>query len=515
MGNQCSRSCRNTKQDLVPRQPLLEMNGLTLVVLRYNLVFVVLALVGASMPTRADWPKPIDPPKSGTLTPIGPPSGSTPAVPSGTVPIPRTLPATVGITGKTPLALAPVDMAHQHIPRLIDQMLDGKLTHQSAWDEKLLSVDDLIWIFTSYIDPWGSFRWKFDVEVRRGLAKLLGNANDKLQAPEKLPPAVRLWLADYYQSIGNEKCVTLSESILSEIKMPVKGENTLVFQTIERLGRYYAVKGQPEKAAQTWLRMQHYHADIGRWTADSILEAACQWRAAGKDEEADKLFARVQDFGNGWFTGLALWEQANTFIDKGRHNLARQLLIKPVSGEGAEQIRVANLSLLGYSYLCTHELDLARRYGQDAITQYQSLKTPYKNHGLEQQVEIAKTVVRTADHWMATPLVCEPQEILLVCKPNKSQNKPITTRVTVKMRQEVPLTARCDDPQIKISFTPGGKKGDDRDFPFFGREMVIEIPLALGNQTHENIITVQSPAHPKYVTQMRLVVIAEKPPDVH
>ena len=122
---------------------------------------VALFLLG-SPPALADWPKPVTSPKSTTPAPVKSSSGPSPA--PILAPDTGALPGTVATTGQ-PLAPTPVDPAYASLPPLIEQMLGGKITPQRAWDAKLLSVNDLLWIFTAYLQPWGSFKWRFNVPL--------------------------------------------------------------------------------------------------------------------------------------------------------------------------------------------------------------------------------------------------------------------------------------------------------------------------------------------------------------
>ena len=186
-----------------------------------------------ALPLAADWPKPIVPPKSSTApAPIASPTT-------------KTLPGAIE---------APSNAGHTVAGLALDKMLAGELTPQKAWDDKTITTDDLLWIIQARIDAWGGFYWNKNAPLRRELVRLLmAHGAEKLAAPEKLSPTLRLWLADYYQGINDEKCLVLCESILSEIKAPLKGENVLVFQTLERAAWFYAAKNENEKCGQAWL----------------------------------------------------------------------------------------------------------------------------------------------------------------------------------------------------------------------------------------------------------------------
>ena len=433
------------------------MNGILSFAPRYNLVVLGLSLTisaGLTSPLRADdFPKPIEPPKSSTLTPIEPVTSSPPIAPTGTTPIPGVLPDAIGKAGQPSSAPKPVDAAHRHIPPLIDQMLDGKLTPQRAWDEKLLSVDDLLWIFTDYIDPWGSFRWKFNNTMRRGLAKLLAeNATDKLQTPKKLSPTVRLWLEDYYGSINDEKCFTMGESILSDIKTPikVKGESPpIVILAIERMAWLYVTKQQNEKCAQTWLRFPIYCPNDNFGKADAYIEAARAYVRAGDDKKAEELCNQVPLLGNGWSSGMAIWDRASNLISQENHEKARTLLKEPLTGVGASESRVGLLTALAYSYYRTDEFDLSRKACEDAIALFATLSQSLYYERAQGRVNVAKEILRSLDRWQGNSrrIVCENISNISVVAPVK---QTVKRQIAIRSFKPLHFVARSKDPQITI-----------------------------------------------------------------
>jgi tetratricopeptide (TPR) repeat protein len=379
-------------------------------------------------PAKADFPKPIAPPKSESIAPLGRPSAV-----------------------KLPAQTAIVEAVHRHVPTLIEQMLQGKLTPQKAWDEKLLNVDDLLWIFTSHIDPWGSFNWKFNVQVRRGLAALLAqHGADKVAQAEKLPPNVRLWLTDYYQSIGDEKAIVVGESILKEIKTPIKSENSLVFQTVERLAWYYNGKRNYKKSAETWLRMEHFYEDTGWWVPDAIFWAARMYLLAGNRARAWELFARVPEYNNGFFSGMSRFDQAGLLLSEGKIEEARQLLKQPLTGDDADRVRVAILASLGRSYYLTGNFAEARQYSQESLKLYkaQRARDPEATFGLAQQT------LQLIEQWSKEPIFCEPKTLDVAIK--EDDKSPIILRLALHTFRKIPLILHIDSPSVTVQLAEFG-----------------------------------------------------------
>lgn len=378
---------------LAPRKKVSFVKAAPLLLLTIYIVLVISAL--CCVPSRAadNWPKPItsskseSPAKIGTssssvLSPIGVPNAST-APGTITTPLPSTITPTIS------------ESRQLLLPALLDRMQKGELMPQKAWDDKLMDIDDLLWIFTNKIDPWGGFYWEKNLSLRRALEKVLAeNGGGKLAVPEKLPAVIRLWLADYYGSIKDEKCLGLCESILSEYKEPVKGENPLLFQTIERIAWYYGLQGKHLKAAQAWERFLPLSATTGWWTPDVILETARGYSKAGDKIKAFFLYAKIPLYGNGWVTGMSYIDQAADLMLENNHQQAREMLKRYVSGDRADEIRVAMLTLLARSYLKTGETSKAAQYAQQALDQFKSLTNYHFNDGTEWMVIEAKDILK-------------------------------------------------------------------------------------------------------------------------
>jgi tetratricopeptide (TPR) repeat protein len=235
--------------------------------------------------------------------------------------------------------------------------------------------------------------------ARLALAGLLVRHDPELlQAPEKLGHRVRLALADYYASTHDEKAVAIYESLLAEVE---KGgpQPREVFE-VDKLAEYYKSAGQIDKAAEVMARAGTY-TTVPALVGNGWVEAARLYRQAGEDEKADALYRKVITTSSewGWAKGLAIYDWASTLIAEGKYEEARKLLKTPVTGQYAEQTRIPALCLLGFSYFQTQDFAMARQYSQEAITQYEALKNPLQNEGLQEIVEAAKNRLQTMAEW--------------------------------------------------------------------------------------------------------------------
>lgn len=468
------------------------------------LAISTLAVAPMQAKAQANWPKPIEPPKSGVLVPIVPPTGSTPSPPPSQVspltPSVGTLPDRVGLPSEKSTTLTPVDSAYRHIPPLIQRMLDGKLTPQRAWDEKLISQNDLLWILTSYIDPWGSFGWKFNVKVRRGLAALLAEHGEgKSQIHENLPPTVRLWLADYYQSLSDEKCVALCESILKEIKTPEQGDAPLAFQAVERLGRYFAATGEPEKGAQTWLRMTNYYVG-GWWVPDSLLEAARLYLRVNQFSKAQDLFERVPKYGNNWLSEVALISQVEILTKQNKHKEARTLLHQALTGSYEQLTKIVLLKTLGRSYFRTAEWALASKFLKEAIAEYEKLNRPHAR--IMKHIEEARQLLSNIEQAKVAPFVCRVHEIRQLIEPGPEADILVVGRISIISLGKLPLEVKTDNDSVTAYIDENWQQKEETACFYDERQLVVRIAAGKLNSTLDAMVTVSSPQLPGYMEQV-------------
>lgn len=270
-------------------------------------------------------PAPIVPPSQGGLVPIQP---NTPE--GGLQPIQPVTP--LSIDSQTSISAAAVTA-----PAVMAQIEAGRLTPEKAWDTGALTVPDLIYILDRYVSEWGFINGMNNgmdqVELRRDLAGLLvkhGGVN--IEKPATIPVRVRLWLTDYFMSIGDPHIVMMGESILNDVKAPVGSEDPLVFQTLEQLGRHYTTNGELDKGTQTWARMKDYYAPASRFIPDALIEMARLDLQTGYVNQAQELYAQVPKYGNGWFTGVSLIDQAHLLMRKNKYDEARRLLQQTITG---------------------------------------------------------------------------------------------------------------------------------------------------------------------------------------
>lgn len=364
------------------------------------------------------------------------------------------------------------------MPLLVAKLRSHQVTPQEAWAAGDLEVPDLIFFLES-LDRWGGFFWDKDIDLRRQMVALLVEHGQKqLEHPEGLSPVVRLWLADYYQSLGDAKCLTLCESILSEQKEPQKGENALVFQTLERMAWFYRDQGQPEKGAQAWLRVSSLIPDEGWWQPDALIEAARLYYQGGKQEEAQQLYKEVPNLNNEWSTSIAIHDQTQQLISKGQNSEAQFLLKHSITSIKGEESRSVLLSLLAWSQYKVLDFRHSRNTAKEALKAFYSLPEDQRiDHGINTVVGLSQRCLEWVDQWEKQPLVCWPRDEVI---------NPAKTTYEFNVRTFPSRDLSFQSPQGVEAHLEGSWQSAEFGFCFDSRLVVSVQPELL--QTHKNIV---------------------------
>ena len=123
------------------------------------------------------------------------------------------------------------------------------------------------------------------------------------------------------------------------------------------------------------------------------LEAARWLNEHDSPDEAAVFYARIPEFGDSWHSGLALYDQGLRLVERGEHEAARALLLRPVSGPRADEIKIGLLSLLSSSYLATGDNALARQSAQQALDLNGALAHAPQDEGFKYQAQRAREVL--------------------------------------------------------------------------------------------------------------------------
>lgn len=164
-----------------------------------------------------------------------------------------------------------------------------------------------------------------------------------------------------------------------------------------------------------------------------------------------------------------------------------------ITGSGAEQITVALLSLLSYSYYLTGEFEFSKQYAEQTIAQYKSLTNPYKNEGLKAQVDRAKIILSWIERWKKEPIVTEQQEIHFVLS---EQALNAQRQLSIRTLRDVPVEITSSNPKVKVRFL-SDDAGRKQDY-YTERVAVVEVTAEAVAIGAEAILEISSPQIAKF-----------------
>ena len=168
------------------------MNNVINAKMSFSFLVVAMCASGWLIAVKAQPPDPVQP---ATIPPVV----LKPIAPLAAV-------ATVGpVAPLVAIGAVNINASAVKMPPIVVQLRAHTATPQELWDAGAFNADDIVY-FVNSLDPWGGFYWDKDPELRRQMVALLvAHGQKQLAQPDKLSPAMRLWLADYYWSVGDEK----------------------------------------------------------------------------------------------------------------------------------------------------------------------------------------------------------------------------------------------------------------------------------------------------------------------
>ena len=327
-----------------------------------------------------------------------------------------------------------------------------KQTPQTTWQSGALSFESVV----AFIES--SNEWIVGAEKERPglheklIALLLEKAPEKIANWKSLSPQMRLWLADFFQNRRDERAVEVAESILAEFKTPVKGENPLLFQAIERIGWFYRDTHQWEKSAQAWLKMQDLHADTGWWTGDSFLIAARAYDQLGQRDKANQLREKIPALGHGFLNALTRYDEVAPLIQAGQLAQASALLSQPLHiTDGRLDGVIAQNAWLAQLALEQGDAGEALRYASLALEA--GAKIPPQELPVKNLHDLAREVYLQSGGWKTQPLQADVQQLSFLV--NASQpTKPQIQRFRLRTYDAETVEARVDNPAFRVRVLP-------------------------------------------------------------
>lgn len=363
-------------KSLDPYLPLVQQIGLSAEVMK-----ALQPVVPKGMKVENSVPKPVKVDLSSLVPPGAQVAATQAGVDKGTLPGPETVRATQ-VEGQSPFPRG----ADQRQVLYLERIKKGDQSPELFAYLKQIPFKELV----TLIEKTPNFELQpEEKQLRMALVKTLIETHKV--SPESvgsLPEGVVLAVAEYYAGLRDERCVKLYEGLLAKRKL---GPHTWLPE-LYGLGRYWSRTANYAKAAGTFLRATKYSTDKPL-LANCTIEAARQYLGMGDEKRAFEQYESVAKFGYGWGTGMAIVDQAGYLMGRGKHEEARKLLVTPVTGQYADQIKVIMLQRLGYSYHLTKEYEPAEKCLREAIKLYESIPNPLQGHGIEYVVESARRLL--------------------------------------------------------------------------------------------------------------------------
>ncbi|MDQ3814409.1 MAG: tetratricopeptide repeat protein, partial [Armatimonadota bacterium] len=392
----------------------------------------------------------------------------------------------------------------------LSQLEAGAMTPEAAWQSGALTMDDVV----AALEQRRLFEEEepAQVRLREGLLALLVRHGQERWLPQptaatpRAKPVsgrVQLAVADYLSKADDERAVAVYEELLRETERTKnQGPPVRVVGAVNHLASHYERRGQLQKAIEVYMNGAKY-SDSPHWQASLRLHAARLYRQIGEKEKAHELYTQVPQYGAGWITGLAIFDQASELLHQGQHAEARKLLLQPVTGAGAEPVQVALLARLGDSFYHTGEFDQARHYYQKAIERFQSLSPAQRGNGLEATLNMVQRTLRRVEQWTKEPIIVEPRELRLQVRPQ--QKTPTIGRLSVHTFQDVPLTVTTANPLIKARVLESSGWGDEAiksGADGMIKEVIVEIASEALQRSLQVTLNVSSPKFPDFKVQV-------------
>ena len=182
------------------------------------------------------------------------------------------------------------------------------------------------------------------------------------------------------------------------------------------------------------------------------LETARWLFQQGQVKQAEILYQRIPQFGDGWHTILARYDQAAPLIDAGKLDEAKALLAPPlnatlrqVEGEIAQNAWLASIE-----YQRGH-LDEAFRLGQKVKEAVPPGQIPGGSIGNLYQWGL--DIYTRAGGWKTQPIQTDTKEVVFKANPSQA-DRPLYARFRIKTYGDTSITAIVDNPGFQARVLP-------------------------------------------------------------
>jgi tetratricopeptide (TPR) repeat protein len=330
---------------------------------------------------------------------------------------------------------------------IVEKVRAGQTTLEKAFDDGLLTRPVLLAIVgeEQALDPGRGF-WNPGEETYRWTGFLIQKYPEIFGEQLLLGSGVRLRIALYFFRERDPRGAQIMEQMLKE--QPRENPDTKILMAVlSNLSKYYRATGETQKALDTALKVREFDVPPAS-QANILLNAARAAEAGGDKASAKDIYHQIESLGYGWATGQARIGLAYQLFAEGKLEEGRAMLKKPIEGLNGDQIRVVVNDHLARSYLGTGEFDEARKWAQAAVTQYEALGAPIKNHGLESFYESSKRMPQEIEQAQNNPVQLGARQIRVQMPANA--DVPVRTYFSVNARRALTIRVSANDPAIKV-----------------------------------------------------------------
>jgi tetratricopeptide (TPR) repeat protein len=409
--------------------------------------------------------------------------------------------------------IAPVSEATIRAPLVVEKIKRGEMTAEEAWQKGDLNEDVLLFL----LNQEGGDKGSLNLVDKAGLSDELVEVMvrylpERVTKPESLSASIQYRVGDYFFKKREARGAEIFGKLLAEIRK--KPAETKVAKpwyhplVVTRLGEWHRSRGD-YAAALNILTDALTVSQQANYAADWSLQAARSYRALGDKERARKFYQQAKTYGQSWYVGLALFDEARDLMAAGRHEEARQLLKQPVTGEGASMAQVSLLSLQAHSYFLTGDFEAAQQVGKEAKQLFESLSSNQKER-VQTSFDLSRTALERITQWQTTPIQCKPSH--LAVQGNKQQTTSLIRRFKVRTLRDVPLRVETDDKRLTArivendGWQTANQKREISSDKGVEKEVVVVIAPEMLWENGQSALKINSPEIPDFMVQVTMRV---------
>jgi|GEM_PF-4966233 len=337
-----------------------------------------------------------------------------------------------------------------------------------------------------------------------------------------LPPVITPTLADPIRDIrvstalnaadmGRDNAGRQIESLLKELYPRDVATSRILLFTLASWHEARREYLDAAHAIERWLSLPLPEADH----ANATVQTARDYWRAGEKQQAKVLYDRVPDYGYGWATGMAIYDQAQYLMEEGNWAAAQELLqqaIKSnaVTGPYAEQAMPGLWGALGYAQYRQNDLKGARSSVQTAQKLYAALSQILDKDGMGVQLAKAQQLESWIKRWQKNALIIEPDHLTVAVRdanglPGKAGM--VYFHFTVRSLMDVPFSVNVGDSGMQQQSPAPKPVQGTYDL---ARDVALQLPVKGDEQPRTLTVTVTSPAFPGFRKDVSVELVRAK-----